>query len=41
MTNQDPSRFDRIETTLATDNEILSQLAPLSAQMAQLLSRST
>jgi 23S rRNA maturation-related 3'-5' exoribonuclease YhaM len=41
MTNQDPTRFDRIEATLATHNEILSQLAPLTAQMAQLLAQQT
>lgn len=39
MTQDQPSRLDRIEATLATHNEILSQLAPLTAQVTQLLTR--
>ncbi|MCP6758490.1 MAG: hypothetical protein NHB32_06905 [Fischerella sp. CENA71] len=42
MTDQPISnRLDRIEASVATHNEILSQLAPLTAQIAQLLAQQT
>ncbi len=42
MTDQPISnRIDRIEASVATHNEILSQLAPLTAQIAQLLAQQT
>ncbi|MCP6761172.1 MAG: hypothetical protein NHB32_21075 [Fischerella sp. CENA71] len=39
MAQDSPSRLDRIEAALATHNEILTQLAPLTAQVTQLLAR--
>ncbi|BAZ71053.1 hypothetical protein NIES4106_58500 (plasmid) [Fischerella sp. NIES-4106] len=42
MTDQPISnRIDRIEASVATHNEIISQLAPLTAQIAQLLAQQT
>jgi ribosome-binding ATPase YchF (GTP1/OBG family) len=39
MTQDTPSRLDRIEAALASHNDILTQLAPLTAQVTQLLAR--
>jgi chromosome segregation ATPase len=39
MTQDSPSRLDRIEAALAIHNEILTTLAPLTAQVTQLLAR--
>ncbi|TFI55110.1 hypothetical protein BLD44_007185 [Mastigocladus laminosus UU774] len=41
MTQDQPNRLDRLEASVATHNEILNQLAPLTAQIAQLLAQQT
>ncbi len=41
MTQDTPSRLDRIEAALFTHNEILTTLAPLTAQVTQLLARTS
>jgi chromosome segregation ATPase len=41
MTQDQPNRLDRLEASVATHNEILTSLAPLTAQIAQLLAQQT